>query len=110
MFPNGQPLQEGDILRQPELANTLQSIADLGPDYFYNSDFTAEMVDELQSEYGSILTVEDFNSYEVVIRDALLSEYEGLQVHTFPPPASGAVLALVLNILQSKYIQCNLSI
>lgn len=95
----GQLYKEGEILRQPQLANTLESIARSGSMFFYNSSFTEEMVAELASEYGSILRVEDFLNYEAATRDPLISEYKGMKVHSFPPPASGSVLSLVFNIL-----------
>lgn len=88
-------------MKQPELAKTLQAIAS-GVDYFYNSSFTEEMVAELNNHYNSILTVDDFRDYTAVIRPVLTSSYNGLVLHNFPPPASGAVLALILNILDGK--------
>lgn len=112
MNPNGQPLKEGDILKQPELAKTLQAITS-GIDYFYNSSFTKEMVAELSDQYNSILTVDDFRDYNAVIRPVLTSSYNGLLLHNFPPPASGAVLALILNILDGKsstYTTCIITI
>ena len=101
LAPNGVFLKEGDILKQPKLARTLSSIAESGPDYFYNSSFTELMVDELANEYNSILTFEDFSNYEVVVRDVLTSKYNDLLIHGMPPPASGAVLTLIMNILES---------
>lgn len=101
----GELLKEGEILRQPLLADTLESIASSGAIYFYNSSFTEEMVSELANEYGSILTVEDFINYEPAIRDVLISNYKGMKVHSFPPPASGSVLSLVFNILDGMALQ-----
>lgn len=102
LYPNGVSLKEGELLKQPQLANTLQFIAQLGADYFYKSSFTEELISELESEHGSILTLDDFHNYEVVTREALSSAYGEFKVHSFPPPASGPVLALVFNILQGK--------
>lgn len=101
----GELLKEGETLRQPLLADTLESIASSGAIYFYNSSFTEEMVSELANEYSSILTVEDFINYEPVIRDVLISNYKGMKVHSFPPPASGSVLSLVFNILDGRASQ-----
>lgn len=106
----GQLYKEGEILRQPQLANTLESIARSGSMFFYNSSFTEEMVAELASEYGSILRVEDFLNYEAATRDPLISEYKGMKVHSFPPPASGSVLSLVFNILNGKCVTVHPSI
>ena len=98
--PNGQVLNEGSILKQPELAATLRAIADEGPEYFYNSNFTKKLVKDLREQYNSILTFEDFRKYTTVNRPVLISHFDNdMTIHSFPPPASGAVLALILNIL-----------
>ena len=102
LVPNGVPLKQGDVLKQPLLADTLTNISLYGSDYFYNSPFTSDMVNELQQDYGSILTVEDFHNYTVQVRDILTSQFSGLQVLGASPPSSGAVVALVLNILEGK--------
>ena len=100
LSPNGQPLTEGSILKQPELATTLRAIADEGPEYFYNSNFTKKLVKDLREQYNSILTFEDFRTYTAVTRPVLMTHFDNyLTIHSFPPPASGAMLALILNIL-----------
>ena len=92
-------MKEGDILKNTELAQTLELLASNGPDYFYNSTFTEDMVKELQEDYDCILTVEDFQSYTAEVKEATVSEYGDLKIHGVPPPASGPVLALIMNIL-----------
>lgn len=99
---DGSLLVEGERLKQPELAATLRNIAEQGEQYFYNSTFTEEMVTELVSQHNSILTVEDFNSYEVKVREVLVSEYGGMEVHNAPPPAGGTILGLIMNIIDGK--------
>lgn len=100
--PNNQPLQEGDTIKQPQLADTLANIALYGANYFYNSSFTSDMVNELQQDYGSILTVDDFRNYNVQVRNVLTSQFSGLQVLGCSPPSSGAAVAMVLNILDGE--------
>ena len=63
------------------------------------------MVKELNEDYGCLLSVEDFKNYTVQVKNATVSEYGDLRVHGVPPPASGAILALMLNILSGTYIQ-----
>ena len=92
-------LKEGEIMKMTELALTLANIADQGSQYFYNSSFTKEMVTELQ-DYGSVLTVKDFSDYSVTERKPLVSDYQDLQLIGVPPPGGGAMLALILNILE----------
>ena len=96
-------MEEGDLLKQPELSKTLEKIANEGPDYFYNSDFTNELVKELQED-GSTLTVEDFQTYEVKIREVIVTDYGNLKVHGIPLPGGGPITALILNILDGKIL------
>ena len=100
--PNGEVLTEGNTLKQPELALTLRAIAEEGPDYFYNSNFTKKLVKDLRERYNSILTFEDFRNYSAVTRPVLMSRFDNdMTIYSFPSPASGAVLALILNILDN---------
>ena len=100
-MPNGKALKEGDTLKQLELSETLENIASEGPDYFYNSSFTNEILKDLQS-HGSVLTVEDFQNYKVKIREVVLSNYSDLNIHGTALPGGGAVLGLIMNILDGK--------
>ena len=102
MAPSGQLLQEGDVLRQPQLADTLHQIAEQGISYFYNSSFTKMMVEELQRDYGAIVTMEDFQNYSSVERTVARAKYKGREMVGVSPPAGGAVLGLILNILDGE--------
>ena len=62
-----------------------------------------QMVKELRGA-GAIITEEDFLNYSAIQRDPVESEFAGLRVIGVPPPSSGAVLALILNILQGQCI------
>ena len=93
---------EGDILRRPLYANTLEMVASEGADYIYNSNFTTEMVEELREQYGSIISEEDFFQYRALERTVTTATYEDLNVLGVSPPCSGAVLGLILNILDRK--------
>lgn len=104
LAPDGQFLKENDILRRPLYADTLQKIADDGVDYFYQSDFSREMVEELKEHYGSIITEEDLRRYEAIERSVTVASCKDLDVYGVSPPSSGAVLGLILNILESKYL------
>lgn len=103
MAPKGEFLTEGDTLYQLQLADTLEAIAEQGTEYFYNSNFTVEMVNELQQNYGSILTVEDFRRYTVIERQIVPAKFKDHIMLSMPPPASGAILGLLLNTLDGMY-------
>lgn len=100
-------LKQGDMLRQPNLARTLRNIAERTPDeviqYFYNSEFTDEMINEV-NQYGGIFKKEDLMNYEVNEYPALTTEFNGLRVLGTQAPSSGVIFNFVLNILKGLYV------
>ena len=97
--PDGSPLQAGDRLRQPDLAATLQAIADHGPDAFYKGNIPRQ-VEAASRAGGGILTAADFAAYRVPESAPLTCTYRGYRVETAPPPGGGATVCQILNILQ----------
>ncbi len=94
-------------MKRPLYADTLEMVANQGADYFYDSTFTTDMVDELQMQYNAIVTKDDFINYKPVERTVTVSNYKDYEVLGITPPNSGAVLGLILNILNSKLMFCN---
>lgn len=99
-FRDGQPLAEGDIIRQPDLAATYRAIARQGSDWFYRGPF-AQAVEKWMKANGGIMTAADFANYRFKMREPIRTAYRGFEVVSFPPPSSGGVhVAQMLNILQ----------
>lgn len=96
-------------LPQPELAATLDMIAKSGSaDVFYNSPWTTELVQEFKEIVGegnTDVTVEDFNEYEVEERRMIESDFKGYKVHGVGAPASGSIMALLLNVMEGLQLQ-----
>ena len=91
----------GATIKNTDLADTLELIADGGKEAFYNSDFTQKMVDYIQS-IGGLLTREDFAQYETRERDAVSTTYRGKTVYTVNGPSNGGVALLeMLNIMEN---------
>ena len=98
--PDGSPLQAGDRLRQPDLAATLQAIADRGPDAFYRGSIP-QAVEAASRSGGGILTTSDFAAYRVTESAPLSCTYRGFTILSAPPPSSGGTtLCETLNILE----------
>ncbi len=101
-MPNNELPKIGEIIKQPELANTLRIIANKGHDGFYKSDFTEQIVSETNID-GSIWSIEDFSEYAVIERQPIKISFENAKVTLAPPPSSGGTtIATILNIL-SQY-------
>ncbi len=97
----GQPLQAGDLLKQPDLARTYRGVAQHGTDWFYGGPF-ARATEDWMKDNGGLLRIADFEGYEAKERAPVISTYRGYQIAGFPPPSSGGVhVAQILNILES---------
>jgi gamma-glutamyltranspeptidase/glutathione hydrolase len=96
----GEPLPVGTRVRQPDLANTLQAIADGGRDGFYTGAVARKMVDGVR-EAGGIWTLEDLANYDLVEREPITFSYGPYRVTSASPPSSGGiVLAEALHMLE----------
>lgn len=99
-WPEGSPLDVGEILKQPELAATLQSISDNGPDAFYTGENAEEMVEVLNEE-GNPVTTKDFAQYEPQWnKSPLCGEYKDYTVLSAPIPQTGFYIIQALNLLE----------
>lgn len=87
--------EEGDILRQPELAETLIRIRDLGRDGFYSGK-TADLIIKEMKKGNGIITKTDLEKYSSVFRKPLTAEYKGYELTTVPPPSGGGITLIQL--------------
>ncbi|MFI5117536.1 MAG: gamma-glutamyltransferase [Terriglobales bacterium] len=96
---NGDYYQQGDVFKQPELAKTLERIAE-NPDDFYHGAMARELAAAIEKG-GGLVTPEDLAQYEVRERQPIRGTYRGYEVISAPPPSSGGVtLVEILNILE----------
>ncbi|XP_041095967.1 glutathione hydrolase 5 proenzyme-like [Polyodon spathula] len=95
----GEVLKAGQIIRYPKLADTLELIAEQGPDAFYKGSLVEAMVQDTKSQ-GGTLTAEDFENFKVKIQDPLLVEMGGYLMYIPPVPAGGAVLSFILKVME----------
>ncbi|KAL8503133.1 hypothetical protein ACS0TY_022031 [Phlomoides rotata] len=99
--PNGKLLKAGDTCYNVELGNSLQAVAEQGPQAFYNGIVGERLIHDV-SKAGGILTMEDLRNYNVKVTNALSVKVMGFEILGMPLPSSGTVgLSLVLNILDS---------
>jgi gamma-glutamyltranspeptidase/glutathione hydrolase len=96
---NGDYYKPGEIFRQPDLARTLERIAEK-PDDFYHGSLARELAAAMQKG-GGLITADDLAHYEVKEREPVRGTYRGYEVISAPPPSSGGpVLIESLNILE----------
>ena len=96
---DGDYYKAGEIFRQPDLARTLERIAE-NPDDFYHGSLAKQLAAAMQRG-GGLITADDLAHYEVKEREPIRGTYRGYDVISAPPPSSGGtVLVESLNILE----------
>jgi gamma-glutamyltranspeptidase/glutathione hydrolase len=97
---NGRFYDEGDTLRQTELAATLARMQRNGVREFYEGE-TARLVAADMRRHQGLITLADLKNYVAKERAPLRATYRGYEVISMPPPSSGgAILIEMLNILE----------
>ena len=99
--PDGTPHAEGERLRQPDLAWTLERIRDGGADAFYKGEIAERLAAAMETN-GGLITMEDLAAYEAKEREPIRGTYRDYEVISMGPPSSGGVaLVEMLNILET---------
>lgn len=97
----GMPYQEGDVITNPDLADTLQLIAEKGESEFYTGSIARKIVDSVQ-KHGGHLTMEDFANYEIAVGEPVHGTYRGYDIYSSNLPSSGGTIIIeMLNILEN---------
>jgi gamma-glutamyltranspeptidase/glutathione hydrolase len=98
LLPHGKPPVAGDVIRQPELAQTLRAIAKDGPAAFYRGPIAEDMVETLRG-IGGLHTLEDFAAHATEVTSPIGTTYKDHDVWQCPPNGPGITMLLMLNIL-----------
>uniref|UniRef100_A0A1B0GEJ3 Uncharacterized protein n=1 Tax=Glossina morsitans morsitans TaxID=37546 RepID=A0A1B0GEJ3_GLOMM len=103
--PDKSLYKEGDFLKRPTLAMTLERIADNGADEIYGGGETGKMLVKDIQNMGGIITEEDLKNYKVEWENEHVEAKitGGYKLYTTPLPSSGAVLAFILNVMNGLY-------
>uniref|UniRef100_A0A668AMF8 Gamma-glutamyltransferase 5 n=1 Tax=Myripristis murdjan TaxID=586833 RepID=A0A668AMF8_9TELE len=91
-------LKEGDILKFPKLAETMETIAEQGADALYNGKIGLNLIQDIKAE-GGTMKMEDLTSFQVRLEDAWTVPLGNNRMHIPRPPAGGALLAFILSLM-----------
>ncbi|AZD06226.1 Gamma-glutamyltranspeptidase [Pseudomonas chlororaphis] len=95
-------MKVGETFRQPELAATLERIADQGVKEFYEGKTADLLVAQMQADKG-LISKQDLQDYKVAWREPLQVNWRGNTLYTAPPPSSGGVaLAQLMTIKEER--------
>ncbi|KAB1255581.1 Glutathione hydrolase 5 proenzyme [Camelus dromedarius] len=102
LFFNGtEPLRTQDPLPWPALAATLEAVAAEGAEALYTGKLGQLLLEDVAKE-GSRLTLQDLVSFQPEVVDALAVPLGDYTLYSPPPPAGGAILSFVLNVLKGE--------
>lgn len=97
---DGNYYKEGDVLKQPELSETLARVSKEGAKDFYTGTTAKLIADDMKANKG-LITLEDLKNYVAKERVPLKGSYRGHEIVSMPPPSSGGIVMLqVLNMLE----------
>jgi len=94
----------GENFTNTMLADAYEAIGADGPDAFYKGSIGDNIIERL-SETGGIMTKADLENYETVDEPPFEFKYRDYDIISAPPPASGHVVSLVLQLLQRFHIE-----
>jgi oxamate amidohydrolase len=98
-FRGARPLVEGEMLRQPALATSLEELAADGPQALYGGTLGRRLVEGLR-RLGSPLDVADIEAHTSEVTAPIAGQYRGFEVLTSPPNSQGFLLLEILAALQ----------
>lgn len=100
-LPDGMPLNAGERIHQPELAETLRIIARDGARALHGGELGRQCAEYL-SRKGSFLSATDLERYKTIERKPVRGDYRGLEIIGPPPPCSGGVhVVQMLNLIEA---------
>lgn len=98
--PGGQPLPEGALLVQADLAKTLRLIRERGAEVFYGGTLGQAIVKTVEAK-GGTMTLADLKGYQAKFREPVRGTYRGYEIVSMPAPSSGGLTLLqMLKILE----------
>ena len=106
--PDGRPFvrdavwKMNDVLKQPDLAHTLELIRDRGATGFYEGETASKIVAEMKRG-GGLITLEDLKNYEAKWRTPIIGHYKNYRIITMPPPSSGGVVLMQMLTMLEKF-------
>lgn len=98
-YPNGVKIKSGDLLKNPEYANTLKAIAKEGAIAFYNSNIAKEIVSAVNADpHPGEMTLVDLKNYNAVLRPVICGPFRDMKICTTSPPSSGGAQIMIAGL------------
>ena len=98
---NGQPPQQGDLFRNPDLARAFRLLAEHGPDAFYKGEIATAIL-KTSRRLGGTMSARDLASFSSEWVRPISIDYRGWRVYELPPNGQGMAALEMLNIMQQS--------
>jgi gamma-glutamyltranspeptidase/glutathione hydrolase len=89
----------GEVVRLPDLAQSLRAIATGGADVFYRGAL-AERIAAFSRKHGGLLAADDLATHATTWVTPIATDYRGYHVYELPPNGQGLTALIALNILE----------
>jgi gamma-glutamyltranspeptidase/glutathione hydrolase len=99
MLLNGEAPKEGEIMKNPTLAETFRTLAEHGKQGFYEGRIAEAIVEIIQS-YKGVMSLGDLKNHYNTYDEPISTNYRGVDVHEIPPNGQGITALIALNILE----------
>jgi len=91
-LPDGNPKPVGTVIKNPEFAKVLRSVAEKGADAFYEGQIAEDIVRAATTAIRpSDMTLADLKNYKAVERPPVCRAYRDKNVCSMGPPTSGGI-------------------
>lgn len=98
-FPDGEPVQPGQLLQQKELARTLRAIQKKGSDAFYKGEIARDIVRAVGGIRAS-----DLKAYKPEEKEPVRGTFAGYEVVSAAPPSGGVMLIQSLQMAEHMHV------
>ncbi len=98
--PDGTTYDTGDLLVQPQLAQTINRLALAGADDFYHGQIARQIAADMAANGGHV-SANDLASYKVLDGRNVTTRYRDYEIHSLAAPAGGGLVVKALNILEN---------
>ena len=99
-LPNDRPPKTGEVFRNPELAVSLQQIAEHGRDAYYKGDISKLILETIQ-RHGGVMAAQDLAEYSAEWVEPISTTYRDWTVYEMPPNGQGLAALMMLNIMET---------
>jgi gamma-glutamyltranspeptidase/glutathione hydrolase len=98
-LPGDRPPKMGEVFKNPDLAWSLQQIAEHGRDAYYKGEIARKIVEGIKRLGGS-MTAQDLSEYSAEWVEPVSTTYRDWTVYEMPPNGQGIAALEMLNIME----------